>query len=100
MGWLGVGECRDRHGAAVTPDVTTTSRRLTWNWVVKSRLTKIKEYDVGDYVQDGLYLNFDGIRNAGATAEHDPNTGRERFRPTAADRFRSHSSDRFRAGGA
>ena len=60
-------------GAAVTPDVTTTSRRLTWNWVVKSRLTKIKEYDVGDYVQDGLYLNFDGIRNAGATAEHDPN---------------------------
>ena len=58
---------------AVAPDVTTASRRLTWNWVVKSRLTKIPEYDVGDYVQDGLYLNFDGIRNAGATAEHDPN---------------------------
>ena len=58
---------------AVAPDVTTASRRLTWNWVVKSRLTKIPEYDVGDYVQDGLYLNFDGIRNAGKTADHDPN---------------------------
>lgn len=58
---------------AVAPDVTTASRRLTWNWVVKSRLTKIPDYDVGDYVQDGLSLFYDGIRNAGATAEHDPN---------------------------
>ncbi len=58
---------------AVVPDVSTASKRLTWNWVVKSRLTKIKDYDVGDYVQDGLYLNFDGIRNAGATADHDLN---------------------------
>ena len=59
-------------GASVTPDVTTASKRLTWNWVVKSRLTKIKEYDVGDYVTDGLYIFYDGIRNAGATADHDP----------------------------
>ena len=58
---------------AVTPDVSTASKRLTWNWVVKSRLTKIPDYDVGDYVQDGLYLFYDGIRNAGATADHDPN---------------------------
>ena len=28
---------------------------------------------MGDYVQDGLYLHYDGIRNAGATVEHDPN---------------------------
>ena len=54
-------------------DVSSASKRLTWNWVVKSRLTKIPDYDVGDYVQEGLYLNFDGIRNAGAAAEHDPN---------------------------
>lgn len=60
-------------GSSVTPDVSTASKRLTWNWVVKSRLTKIKDYDVGDYVQDGLYLNFDGFRNAGATADHDLN---------------------------
>ena len=58
---------------AVAPDVTTASKRLTWNWVVKSRLTKIPEYDVGNYVQDGLYLFFDGIRNAGKTAAHDDN---------------------------
>ncbi len=58
---------------AVTPDVTTTSKRLTWNWVVKSRLTKIPDYDVGDYVQDGLYLFYDGIRNAGKDVAHDPN---------------------------
>ena len=58
---------------AVAPDVTTASKRLTWNWVVKSRLTKIPGYDVGDYVQDGLYLNFDGIRNAGADVAHSDN---------------------------
>ena len=60
-------------GASVTPNVTTASKRLTWNWVVKSRLTKIPDYDVGDYIQDGLYLFYDGIRNAGKTADHDPN---------------------------
>ncbi len=60
-------------GASVKPDVTTASKRLTWNWAVKSRLTKIPDYDVGDYVQDGLYLFYDGIRNAGKTADHDPN---------------------------
>ena len=31
-----------------------------------------KAFDVGDYVQDGLVLNYDGIRNAGANADHDP----------------------------
>ena len=29
------------------------------------------KYDVGDYVQDGLVLHLDGIRNAGANAPHD-----------------------------
>ena len=32
-----------------------------------------KVYDVGDYVQDGLVVNYDGIRNAGPGVEHDPN---------------------------
>lgn len=32
-----------------------------------------KAFDVGDYVQDGLLLHYDGIRNAGAAAGHDPN---------------------------
>ena len=31
-----------------------------------------KAHDVGDYVQDGLVLNYDGIRNAGPNADHDP----------------------------
>ena len=30
-----------------------------------------KAFDVGDYVQDGLVLHYDGIRNVGADAEHD-----------------------------
>ena len=32
-----------------------------------------KAYDVGDYVQDGLVVNYDGIRNAGPDAAHDSN---------------------------
>ena len=32
-----------------------------------------KAFDVGDYVQDGLVVNYDGIRNAGPNAPHDPN---------------------------
>ncbi len=31
-----------------------------------------KAFDVGDYVQDGLVVNYDGIRNAGPNADHDP----------------------------
>ena len=30
----------------------------------------VRVYDVDDYVQDGLVLHFDGIRNAGATEAH------------------------------
>ena len=30
-----------------------------------------RAYDVGDYVQDGLVVNYDGIRNAGPDAPHD-----------------------------
>ena len=52
-------------------DVSSASKRLTWNWRIASRLTKIKDYDVDDYAQTDLYLHFDGIRNAGKTADHD-----------------------------
>ena len=31
-----------------------------------------RAYDVDCYVQDGLVLNYDGIRNAGPDADHDP----------------------------
>lgn len=30
------------------------------------------KYDVGDYVQDGLVVHLDGIRNVGAGLPHDP----------------------------
>ena len=59
-------------GASASPNVSSASKRLTWNWTVKSRLEKLGA-DVGDYVQDGLYLHLDGIRNAGADSAHDPN---------------------------
>ena len=40
-------------------------RRITWLWT-----DIMRSYDVDDYVQDGLVLHFDGIRNAGATLAH------------------------------
>ena len=42
--------------------------RLTWRWTPGNGLVA---YDVEDYVQDGLILNYDGIRNAGADVPHD-----------------------------
>ena len=33
-----------------------------------------RAYDAGDYVTNGLVLHYDGIRNAGADAEHSPTT--------------------------
>ena len=41
------------------------AKRITWLWS-----DILRSYDVDDYVQDGLALHFDGIRNAGATADH------------------------------
>lgn len=49
--------------------VTETSRvRITWQWTPGDGI--VTRYDVGDYVQDGLLLNYDGIRNAGAGEPH------------------------------
>lgn len=44
--------------------------RVTWHWRARSA---VRLFDVGDYVQDGLILHFDGIRNAGVDHAHDPN---------------------------
>ncbi len=66
------GSSRSSVNRSYSADVSSASKRLTWNWRIASRLTKIRDdYDVGDYVQDGLYLHLDGIRNAGKTADHD-----------------------------
>ena len=45
--------------------------RITWLYTVVPG-EGLVTYDVGDYVQDGLVWNYDGIRNAGANADHDP----------------------------
>ena len=42
--------------------------RLTWQY---ARPAGLKVYDVGDYVQNGLLLHYDGICNVGANAAHD-----------------------------
>ncbi|MBR3085043.1 MAG: hypothetical protein IKH04_01430, partial [Kiritimatiellae bacterium] len=45
--------------------------RLTWQYARPEGEGQFKVYDVDDYVQDGLCIFLDGIRNAGATADHD-----------------------------
>ncbi len=46
--------------------------RITWQYAEATGEGKLKTYDVDDYVA-GADIHFDGIRNAGATADHDPN---------------------------
>jgi len=43
--------------------------RLSWIWTQTGAVKG--GYEPGDYIQDGLLLHFDGIRNAGADAAHD-----------------------------
>ena len=51
---------------------TTAKVRLTWRYARPEGEGRLVVYDIDDYVQDGLLLHYDGIRNAGATAAHDP----------------------------
>lgn len=46
--------------------------RITWQYAEATGEGKLKTYDVDDYVA-GAAVHFDGIRNAGAAADHDPN---------------------------
>jgi len=46
------------------------SRRLTWRWTVSRGLRTAADYDVEDYVSNGLVLHIDGIRNVGADLPH------------------------------
>ena len=47
--------------------------RITWQYAAATGEGKLKTYDVGDYVA-GAAIHYDGIRNVGANADHDPNT--------------------------
>ena len=42
--------------------------RLIWCWKLASGVSRI---DADSYIQDGLVVNYDGIRNAGLDAPHD-----------------------------
>ena len=58
-----------RSDGALAVEITSTDRkRLTWQWTPGDGLVA---YDADDYVQDGLVLHYDGIRNAGLDAPHD-----------------------------
>ena len=65
--WDVVGEY-DGASFAYTNCLANTGVRITWNWHLKSGVKKI---DADDYVQGGLLLGFDGIRNAGLGVAHD-----------------------------
>ncbi len=65
--WDVVGEY-DGASFAYTNCLANTGARITWNWHLKSGVKKI---DADDYVQGGLLLGFDGIRNAGLGVAHD-----------------------------
>lgn len=55
---------------AYTNCLARSKVRLTWNWDMTSGA---KPLDADAYVQNGLVLNFDGIRNAGFGIDHDTN---------------------------
>ncbi len=57
-------------GAASYTALADAKVRVTWLYALILR--GAADYDVDDYVQDGLVAHFDGIRNAGADAAHDP----------------------------
>jgi hypothetical protein len=46
------------------------NRRVTWLWTRTGSLRAATDYDVSDYVQNGLVAHFDGIRNEGADIAH------------------------------
>jgi hypothetical protein len=45
--------------------------RITWQWTAGDGIVT---YNTGDYVQNGLVLNYDGIRNVGADCDHSDTT--------------------------
>ena len=64
-----VGEEHTGTSFAYTNCTARPKVRITWNWRLKNG---VKKCDADSYVQAGLILNFDGIRNAGMGLPHDP----------------------------
>ena len=69
----GTWEFAVTHDGSLAMTVATTDRvRITWQWTAGDGI--VTRYDTGDYVQDGLVLNYDGIRNVGADQLHSYDT--------------------------
>lgn len=66
-----VDETSDNATTYTTPVAPFAARRLTWKWAPVSGIRSASDYDVGDYVQGGLVVWLDGIRNTGADQPHD-----------------------------
>lgn len=69
--WLAAEAHAGESSFAYTNCLARSKVRLTWNWNMTSGA---KPLDADEYVQNGLELNFDGIRNAGFGLPHDTNT--------------------------
>lgn len=55
---------------AISGTTGGANRRVTWLWTKTQALRAATDYDVSDYVQNGLVSHFDGIRNQGADIAH------------------------------
>lgn len=61
------------HAGELSCAVTETSRiRITWQWAAGDGI--VTRYTTADYVQDGLILHYDGIRNVGVDQPHSYDT--------------------------
>ena len=49
---------------------TDQNRRLTWLYTITNGIRSAADYDIHDYVQQGLVANYDGIRNLGPGNPH------------------------------
>ena len=63
---LMTGQC----SATITGTTGQPNRRLTWLWTLTAGVRAAADYDVSDYVQQGLVAHYDGIRNCGARNAH------------------------------
>ncbi len=64
-------ETSDSATTWTTPAQPFANRRLTWKWRAVNGIRSATDYDLDDYVQDGLVAWLDGIHNAGADLPHD-----------------------------
>ena len=60
----------EQYSASIAGTTGQPSRRITWLWTPTAGLRTAGDYDISDYVQQGLVAHYDGIRNRGASNAH------------------------------